>query len=197
MTLLELLVKELPKRGGWPDGVIKISQDYDGEVWCWFGHDYGNVKSLGRINVLADNHRKQSKDEDSSCFVTREQYEAALAASKPEWDGEGFPPVGCECEWQDKSTKQWTKVSIAYSSEWVTVIREDKIVDAVEIAIENYGDEARRQFRPIRSEEDKKRDAAIANMDVVLLMVKDRSQTSSEIYDAIASGKIPGVKLED
>ncbi|MFP2385860.1 hypothetical protein [Enterobacter ludwigii] len=98
MKLIDILVSELPNLGGWPDGVIKMSQDYDGEVWCWRGHGYGNFNSFARISEIADNHRKKSQDEELSCFVTREQYEAALAASKPEWDGEGLPPVGCECE---------------------------------------------------------------------------------------------------
>lgn len=32
MTLLELLVKELPKHGGWPDSVFYVTQDSDGQV---------------------------------------------------------------------------------------------------------------------------------------------------------------------
>lgn len=30
MKLIDLLVQELPKRGGWPDGVTRIVQDFDG-----------------------------------------------------------------------------------------------------------------------------------------------------------------------
>ncbi|RZM50378.1 hypothetical protein, partial [Klebsiella pneumoniae] len=33
MTLLELLRQELPKRGGWPEGVNYIVQEDGGSVW--------------------------------------------------------------------------------------------------------------------------------------------------------------------
>lgn len=142
------------------------------------------------IEKASDNH---------TTFVCKEEYEAALAASKQaEWDGEGFPPVGCECEWQDKNTKHWMKVFIVYASEWVTVIREDKIADAVEIAIENYGDEERRQFRPIRTEAEHKREEVINRLsDEAAIGVYITKGEAECIYDAIAAGKIPGVKLTD
>ncbi|MCC3716965.1 hypothetical protein LLE78_12505, partial [Staphylococcus haemolyticus] len=79
----------------------------------------------------------------------REKYEATG------WDGIGLPPVGVECEWQNKNTGQWHPVKIVYASEWVTVIREineEKGDDLAEIAIENYGDDARLKFRPLRTE---------------------------------------------
>jgi hypothetical protein len=104
------------------------------------------------------------KESNVGISVSREAYESALAASKTEWDGDGLPPVGCECEWQDKNTKAWIPVVIAYSSERVTVVRElrpSKDGDAVECCINNYGEEERLQFRPIRSEADKKRDEII------------------------------------
>jgi hypothetical protein len=146
MTLLELLRQELPKRGGWPEGVIAMFQDWDGEV-----RFRGKSGSM-RFTTVADNHRKDDQIGESDyehCVVTREQYEAA------DWDGVGLPQIGVECEWQDKNTKQWQPVKIVYASEWVTVIREineEKGDDLVEIAIENYGDDARLKFRPLRTE---------------------------------------------
>lgn len=80
MTLLELLVKELPFRGGWPDGVERLEQYPDGALF-----DGPNYQS---------NFKFQRADDFGDDEVTREQYEAALVASKPEWDGEGLPPVG-------------------------------------------------------------------------------------------------------
>ena len=115
------------------------------------------------------------------------------------WDGEGLPTVGCECEWQDKNTKLWIPVVIAYSSEWVTVVRELKplkVGDAVECCINNFGEEERLHFRPIRSEADNKRDAAISAIDAACLLIRDASKTAEAIYDAIAAGDIPGVKIE-
>lgn len=135
MTLLELLRQELPKRGGWPEGVVCIS------------HLNGFLKKE-KLTFIGDHRGSYFEDWDGN-RVTREQYEATG------WDGTGLPPVGVECEWQDKNTGQWQPVKIVYASEWVTVIREineEKGDDLVEIAIENYGDDARLKFRPLRTE---------------------------------------------
>ena len=65
-TLLQILVEELPKRGGWPEGTSRISQ--------------GAVTGY----VYADGHRvlfRHNVYGGDDC-VTRAQYEVALAASK-------------------------------------------------------------------------------------------------------------------
>uniref|UniRef100_A0AB39AJ08 Uncharacterized protein n=1 Tax=Klebsiella phage KpTRp1 TaxID=3236632 RepID=A0AB39AJ08_9CAUD len=85
----------------------------------------------------------------ATAIVTHEQYEATGR------DVVGLPPIGVECEWQDKNTGRWQPVKIVYASKWVTVIRkisEEKGDDLVEIVIENYGDDARPKFRPLRTE---------------------------------------------
>lgn len=127
-------------------------------------------------------------------------------APGPLWNGDGLPPVGCECEWQDKNTKQWNPVKVVYASEWVTVIREinkEKGDDLVEIAIENYGDDARLKFRPTRSEAERKRHDATQALCYAgggIGKVDESAGIGScwfDMYDAIAAGEIPGVKLED
>lgn len=83
MKLIDLLVKELPKRGGWPEGALNATQDKDGEVCfsagavpefgyaAWAGGDWcGNEFYTIRASDYA------------TAIVTREQYEASLAASK-------------------------------------------------------------------------------------------------------------------
>lgn len=65
-NLLQILVEELPKRGGWPEGTSRISQ--------------GAVTAC----IYADGHRvlfRHNVYGGDDC-VTRDQYEAALAASK-------------------------------------------------------------------------------------------------------------------
>lgn len=202
MKLIDILVQELPKRGGWPDGVIKMSQDYDGEVWGWHGHDYGNVKSFGRISVLADNHRKQSKDEDSICFVNREQYEAALAASKQVWNGEGLPTVGCRVE--TRFNGEWVEATVAYtgrpesSGAADTCKWKEALVFDCKTTRPFWADE----FRPIRSEAEKKRDEAVAKLtDAICGDVPDTGMATAanyavRAYDAIAAGKVPGIRIE-
>lgn len=76
MKLIDLLVKDLPKWGGWPENVTHIGQDYDREL-MFYGR--GNVASGIIIDELAIDHRKSG---EIGVKITREQYESALAASK-------------------------------------------------------------------------------------------------------------------
>lgn len=93
MKLIDLLVKELPKRGGWPEGVTHIGQEYDREL-MFYGR--GNISTGLILNELAIDHRKLGKSGEK---ITRAQYEAAIAASKAvvghngwiNWDGGECP----------------------------------------------------------------------------------------------------------
>ena len=99
MTLLELLVKELPKHGGCPEMTDQIHQDHDGDIYLWKNNA---CRFAFNLNDIADNHRPYAVGESEANMVTRTQYQSALAAAqKVEWDGVGLPPVGCECEWHD------------------------------------------------------------------------------------------------
>lgn len=91
MKLIDLLVKELPKRGGWPEGAIKIHQDYDGETWAWLNN--GSTERLFTLDQVAVNARRFNKKETCENMVTRDQYEAALASSEGwiEWHGGKCP----------------------------------------------------------------------------------------------------------
>lgn len=97
MTLLELLRQELPKRGGWPEGAICITQDIDFRVepaachpsaaecdddGFWF-LDSSRIGGF-RVDTLASDY--------TTAIITREQYEATS------WDGTGLPPVGIDVE---------------------------------------------------------------------------------------------------
>ena len=95
MTLLELLRQELPKRGGWPEGVTYLVQDIDGFI---SGYSY---KPTPGCNGIWPNDSYVSysgwwstpkADDRATAIVTREQYEATS------WDGTNLPPVGCECD---------------------------------------------------------------------------------------------------
>ena len=76
MRLLDLLVQELPRRGGWPEDVTHIGQDYDRELMF-----YGRGRAMTGIflDELAIDHRKCGRN---GAKINKEQYEAALAASK-------------------------------------------------------------------------------------------------------------------
>ncbi len=198
MKLIDMLVKELPKRGGWPEGALSITQDNDGSLCVWdtndphyegfsWKHHTGNSLMHfwhGEWTMpLASDHK------DS--IVTYWQYKAALAASqKPAWNGEGLPPIGCECE-----------VSVDGGRSWCTyrAINEKNGVRLIEIG--NLTEEFENDnwiFRPLHTEAEKKRDAAVEAMQREADEGNNWIYSEYEIiYDAIAAGKIPGVKLDD
>lgn len=191
MKLIDLLVKELPKRGGWPDGVCLIEQNVRG---CLFNADEPRSPFLfrGEFFAIAQDWRFGK--------VTREQYESALAASqKPEWNGEGVPPVGCECEYSLNAGKTWWKCKIDYIVGTQGVVMLCDTFEGVQyVKFSSYGGTLK--FRPIRTEADKKRERICDAIYGALTKAErqhNRSDEAEAVYDAIAAGKIPGVKLDD
>lgn len=286
MKLIDILVEELPKRGGWPEGVVAITQDSDKAI-----NNYKTVDGLETnengtwryssawegFSLLASDAPFLASDYDTA-IITREQYEAALAAKKegwiewgggecpvekgtlvdvklrcgsvtrqrsgesldwqhdgkyelgaiiayrlhqPQqvaqtdaeqevdlnecigqapvttWSGEGLPPVGCECEakFRHRNSAEWmyfrcVAVDCDVAFGWAGK-------DAVALEWESY------QFRPIRSEEERKREEAaqaLCDAGGGNGKVDEKAGYGScwfDVYDAIAAGKIPGVKLED
>lgn len=103
MTLLELLRQELPKRGGWPEGVDYCVQHAHGLGFCWviFGkriisRTSANAEGMWEMNYNfshdVDFCANELASDHATAIVTREQYEATG------WDGTGLPPVGCNIE---------------------------------------------------------------------------------------------------
>lgn len=72
-TLLQILVEELPKHGGWPEGVKWLAQTPGGSLLGREISQNGPHFSL-TLDTVAKDH--------IIAKVTRDQYEAALAASK-------------------------------------------------------------------------------------------------------------------
>ncbi|WP_210453081.1 hypothetical protein [Pantoea ananatis] len=133
-------------------------------------------------------------------YVSREQYEAALAASKqPEWNGEGRPPVGLTCEHRpgDGTTEnEWEVVTVLGISErpggtftdfWLR--KEDGSSYIVRNAY---------RFRPIRTEAERKREEAIAAMRNFATNYNNTAviHAIEQVYDSIAAGKIPHITLK-
>lgn len=294
MKLIDILVQELPKCGGWPEGRSYVWQDESGEIRFDTTID---CDFFPQEKVLCEKRRPIGKIfiyASDSFVVTREQYEAALAAKNdgwiewgggecpvpcgtavdvkhrcgavsenqqawpkhhkesdvvvnpfsnagqafwrhensvvdiiayrlhkpqevtddetdlnecigqdvaPVWSGEGLPPVGCECEYQYK----------VHGSEWCPL--ECVAVDGKAVfGWSNNTPVALRSnthnFRPLRSEVDKKREEAIMSLAKsggaapfkYGEKLSDGQLLGSmwyELYDAIAAGKVRGVKLED
>lgn len=104
-----------------------------------------------------------------------------------EWDGEGLPPVGVECE--IKRAFDWLPVIIKYISGYYTVTQ---TLGGTEQAYQTSA----LQFRPVRSAEDVAREDVLNAMSDASIEFDSNNPIIERIYDAIAAGKIPGVKLE-
>lgn len=88
MKTIDLLVQELPALGGWPDGAVEAGFLCSDDTLFFVNKD-GDCPSGWRINM-------NNEVEDNWIEVTREQYEAALAAKNEgwiEWSGGKHPPV--------------------------------------------------------------------------------------------------------
>jgi len=204
MTLLELLVQELPKRGGWPIDADEAYLHRD-HKYLHFYFDNGHLSnhaprewreeiSLVGVSFEPDEH------DNTGQTVTREQYEAALAASKqPEWNGDGRPPVGVTCEHCPGGTTQmeWEVVTVLGISNRPGGMLTDYWLRKEDGSSYIIGNPYR--FRPIRTEADRKREEAAKSMIEVIESQKHRYTENAYmlIYDAIAAGKIPGIKLAD
>ena len=184
MKLIDLLVQELPKRGGWPDVYDSMSTNKHGWVSA-----YKNNGCLSLLELCIYSSEQGA--------VTRAQYEAALsAAQQPVWDGAGVPPVGERCEFK-RATGDWIEVEItAIARNGLCFVEPGKTG-------ENYVSFSR-EFRPARSESDKKRDKVITALVDFKIGYHSYPKAAEEylrevtaLYNAIAAGKIPGVKLDD
>ena len=114
--------------------------------------------------------------------------------TEPEWDGVGIPPAGCECEAMISNPtamgRAWRKVKVVHVGK--PGLKSEALVFDVETAIPSWADE----FSPLRTEADKKRDETIESIMKLVNSPSQISATVNRLYDAIAAGKIPGVKLE-
>lgn len=189
MTLLELLVKELPSRGGWPEGVERLEQYPDGSLF--YGPNYQSNFKFQRVDDFGDDE------------VTREQYESALAASAPEWDGEGLPPVGVNAEvlFCADTEPKWFSFLAKF-------IGENHVIALVGLEEISYKKDelltSDVKFAPLRSEEDRKRDEITQSIldilndyDFELVHIRsDQKRIATDIVESIASGMIPHTRID-
>ena len=195
MKLIDLLVQELPKRGGWPHDALSITQDNDGSLCVWDTNDphyegfsWKHHTGNSLMHFWCEEAAMPLSSDHKESIVTYWQYKAALSASqKPAWNGEGLPPVGCECE--VKRALDWVKCKILFISDTHVVLMADE---------ECCWNTCACQFRPLRTEAKIKRDSAIEAMQREADDGDNWIYSEYEIiYDAIAAGKIPGVRLDD
>ncbi|GJL38678.1 hypothetical protein TUM17576_54980 [Enterobacter hormaechei] len=200
MKLKEILVQELPKHGGWPKG---------SEYACFKDFQIGFYMENGA--TLFPEWTRGIAVSACEGGVTKDQYEAAIAASTPipgsllqygylddEWDGEGLPPVGCVVErsFNNHHFHECKIVAHSLSSQ----LPQAAFCD-VDGGMNGWGTES--AFRPIRSAADKKRDSVGEAIYRAInwnhegdIERNSRFEDYCKAYDAIAAGKIPGVRIE-
>lgn len=257
MKLIDLLVKELPQQGGWPAGVDAVRQNCKGQLFEIYS-DYCSDFKLEKC------------DDWITDVVTKQQYEASLAASEgwiewrggdcpvdsdaivevrfrwhnqhqynndragdfdwahaglgydiiayrlhdqninhrandgrmkqdlnecigqgvtAEWDGEGLPPVGCECE--VKRAIDWVKCKILFISEAHVVLMADE---------ECCWNTCACQFRPLRTEAEMAREKLAASLHIAAgaspIELNGIGTLYFKLADAIISGSVFGTTFK-
>lgn len=206
MNLIQLLVKSL---GGWP--VDKkfhafIAQDDDGDLWAFPSKPQLNGKR-GDWEIHSGDgcylFNLPTADDNRQSIITREQYESALAARKPEWDGEGLPPVGVNAEvlFCADTEPKWFSFLAKF-------IGENHVIALVGLEEISYKKDelltSDVKFAPLRSEGDRKRDEITQSIldilndyDFELVHIRsDQKRIAIDLVERITSGMIPHIRID-
>lgn len=197
--LLHVVKGRVKKIYGWPEKARLVVQDSSGYVNFFINQQpvYFDNHWVGGDWIVSTNFYADAgvANDHATAIITREQYEAAL--QHPVWDGEGLPPVGCECEFFD--CEKWFKVTMMYGGSQLVVLYDHD--NQIERSFSTSRIDGK--FRPICSEADKKRDevglaiyhAINWNSEGELVSPK-RMEDYKKAYDAIAAGNIPHIRIE-
>lgn len=168
------------------NGEVKAAAPADFYEW---GHGRPHFVTTGR-DIIAYRLHQPQEEEQAKADDEADLNECIGQDAAPVWNGEGVtPPVGCVCE-RSWAGDEWQSCKILFASGQIVVV---KLKESGREDAYNIGDVAFRPTRPIRSEADRKRDEAVKT-----IMLTGWCQAfAEEIYDLIAAGKVPGIKLED
>ena len=111
-----------------------------------------------------------------------------------EWDGEGLPPVGCEFEWSTHSNG----FTLLHKRK-CTAVGTSGILSVGDDGVELYLNNVNNRFFPIRTKADRMRESSVDAICDILRVDRDCGARINlvKIYEAIAAGKIPGIRLTD
>lgn len=113
------------------------------------------------------------------------------------WNGHGLPPVGTRCEYNSESSG-WVVCEILLYRKTVVIMESDIEGESITMTHTKHA-----EFRPIRTEAERKREEAIHFMNSRFRESIDVEKHSGQVavfyalYDAIAARKIPGIRLTD
>lgn len=191
-TLVDLRYRNSEK---FPDtfGTIALAVGGYGATGRHWNHD-GYPNDIIAYRLHQPQEADQAKADDEADLNECIGQDAA-----PVWNGEGLPPVGVECEYS-WAGEPWASGVIRYISKH-TIIIETQADSTGDTECAYHPTDIK--LRPFRTEADRKRDEAVqalCNAGGGIGRVDEESGYGScwfDIYDAIAAGKIPGVKLDN
>ena len=165
---------------------------------------YGGRRSTNIADCWRWNHNGTDSDiiayrlhQPKEVAQTEAEQEADLnerigQAPETEWNGEGLPPVGCECEYSLNGGSTWWKCKIDYIVGTQGVVMLCDTFEGVQyVHFSSYGNALK--FRHTRSEAERKREEAVKT----IMLTGWCQSAAEEIYDLVAAGRVPGMKLED
>lgn len=168
------------------NGEVKAAAPADFYEW---GHGRPHFVTTGR-DIIAYRLHKLQEAEQAKADEEADLNECIGQDAPPAWTGEGLPPVGCECEFMKHTLDampNWRRGIIKYVSEYTVVI-----VEALSPG-EFVAHPRTCDFRPLRTKAERKREEAVK----AITLTGWCQSAAEEIYDLVAAGKVPGMKLDD
>lgn len=173
----------------------------DGDGYEWYGvkaapkDEYSDAagtfwehKGSPGNNIIAYRLHRDINSRASDDRLEQDLNECIGQNVDPAWSGDGLPPVGTIC--QARVGGEWTYVKVAYIGDegsW-----NEALVFDVKSTSPAWADE----FRPLRTKAEKALDSA---KNIIAELCRDSASNGHSadlIVEAIAAGKIPGIKLE-
>jgi len=199
MKLIDLLVQELPKLGGWANTGEYCVQDFNGNLWFYKGGRPEYTSGTWAADCSSPDFSwtqwglcLQKATDNSHSHVSHKQYEAALAASKQTvWDEDELPPIGMKClTIGPHGDDSWHECKILAHTEF----------SGKPVAVFQYGDtishSSEKWFKPLATEAERKREEATAEMSASIAKYTDMTFLEA-IYEAVVAGEIKAFKLAD
>lgn len=187
----------------WRDGRIddgipaKISHDLDPSkrnAISWRHH--GNSHDIISYRLHQPQEAEQTEADDKADLNECIGQDAA-----PVWNGEGLPPVGEKVIFFINPRFDYTTQGMPAEGREIEVVAHKKTSDGNDVAVcywdENGGGRAvclvPESLMPAKSEDDRKREEAVK----AITLTGWCQAAAEEIYDLVAAGKVPGMKLGD
>lgn len=200
LKLIDILVKELPGRCGWPFGAKGAVQSPETRKIFFFGgeeipHLTGGgwrvVESWGMSDVFDYQSNYEAGDCNTAVVMKNEYIDAIIDKNRRKrvWDGSGIPPVGSEFEyraWDSVLGEPWRRAKMKFQGDRFAIIEVDGLGEMCAPL------NALNTFRVIQ---DKRATAVKAMASAPKPCGHALLGICEEIYDAIEAGKVPGVKL--